>query len=519
MAKLPEEIIGKDSELSPVSVHVALDKRFQTISVSSKGLGVLGFKEYMLEFLSQLKPEESVPDLTFYHFDFPYKKEIQIPEIVGLNYFVTSLTPLISKYHSYPKFSVNIADAIYCCMNRIHLLSHYAEPENLMLRRGYFEERQKYMNSLPYMEQEIEEMTIMKISDMNLNEFPASLYIAMGDKNNALVRVEESSDLEYERFISSIVLLYAGQDEIPDLWLYRLDFPEKKMIPDRNDPQFMEKLDKLIKDNLIKPEGVMPLRDAYYTITNQIPLFTKESERSYLKRDLVYQREAIASASSLMPCCTAIKTHAGTLLFSQTVEGETALNNYITYICNSRYGKEAQNCKLEIYDIPLVSWLDTSKLDAALSYCNFTETLNGKIDRLPDSVFVSDDITKFGVCSERYPVYERYLDKKSYFVYQNAGRVYLPYLPNEISALRNLLVRNKKSPVYLGKYFNDILQVIKTGYEDIENRPAAIRDAKNFAKEIIKANFPTLAKAKLAENNRHIPTIQNKNKDNKLRLK
>ena len=133
-------------------------------------------------------------------------------------------------------------------------------------------------------------------------------------------------------------------------------------------------------------------------------------------------------------------------------------------------------------------------------------------------MFVSDDITKLGVCSERYPVDEQYLDKKSYFVYQNAGRVYYPYLPVEISALENLLVRNKKSPVYLGKYFFEVLEVIKIGYEDSENRPDAIRNAKNFAKEIIKANFPTLAEAKLAGKIRYIPALQNKNKDNKLRL-
>lgn len=518
MAELPDEIIRKDTELNPVSVHVALGNRLETISASSKVSSVLGFKEFILEFLSKLEPEASVPDITFYHFDFPDKEEIQVPDYVDSTYFMTSIAPLISKYHSFPKLSFNIADVIYCCMNRIHLLSHYAQPENLILRRGYTEERQKYMDSLPDIKYEIEDMAFMKISDMDLNDFPASLYIAVGDKDNALIRVDESSNFEFERFISSVVQLYAGQNVIPDLWLYRLDFPEKKMIPDKDDPKFKEKLDKLIKGNQIKPEGVIPLRDAYYITANQICLFTKESERSYLKRDLVYLREAIASASSLLPCCTAIKTHAGTLLFSQTVEGETALNNYITHICNSRYGKEAEKSKLEIYDIPLVSWLDTSKLDAALQYCNFTETLNGKISRLPESVFVSDDITKLGVCSERYPVDEQYLDKKSYFVYQNAGRVYYPYLPVEISALENLLVRNKKSPVYLGKYFFEVLEVIKIGYEDSENRPDAIRNAKNFAKEIIKANFPTLAEAKLAGKIRHIPALQNKNKDNKLCL-
>ena len=75
-------------------------------------------------------------------------------------------------------------------------------------------------------------MAFMKISDMDLNDFPASLYIAVGDKDNALIRVDESSNFEFERFISSVVQLYAGQNVIPDLWLYRLDFPEKKMIPD-----------------------------------------------------------------------------------------------------------------------------------------------------------------------------------------------------------------------------------------------------------------------------------------------
>ena len=109
----------------------------------------MGFKEFILEFLSKLEPEASVPDITFYHFDFPDKEEIQVPDYVDSTYFMTSIAPLISKYHSFPKLSFNIADVIYCCMNRIHLLSHYAQPENLILRRGYTEERQKYMDSLP----------------------------------------------------------------------------------------------------------------------------------------------------------------------------------------------------------------------------------------------------------------------------------------------------------------------------------------------------------------------------------
>lgn len=48
------------------------------------------------------------------------------------------------------------------------------------------------------------------------------------------------------------------------------------MIPDKDDPKFKEKLDKLIKGNQIKPEGVIPLRDAYYITANQICLFTKK---------------------------------------------------------------------------------------------------------------------------------------------------------------------------------------------------------------------------------------------------
>lgn len=91
------------------------------------------------------------------------------------------------------------------------------------------------MDSLPDIKYEIEDMAFMKISDMDLNDFPASLYIAVGDKDNALIRVDESSNFEFERFISSVVQLYAGQNVIPDLWLYRLDFPEKKMIPDKDD--------------------------------------------------------------------------------------------------------------------------------------------------------------------------------------------------------------------------------------------------------------------------------------------
>lgn len=83
------------------------------------------------------------------------------------------------------------------------------------------------MDSLPDIKYEIEDMAFMKISDMDLNDFPASLYIAVGDKDNALIRVDESSNFEFERFISSVVQLYAGQNVIPDLWLYRLDFPEK----------------------------------------------------------------------------------------------------------------------------------------------------------------------------------------------------------------------------------------------------------------------------------------------------
>ena len=66
MAELPDEIIRKDTELNPVSVHVALGNRLETISASSKVSSVLGFKEFILEFLSKLEPEASVPDITFY---------------------------------------------------------------------------------------------------------------------------------------------------------------------------------------------------------------------------------------------------------------------------------------------------------------------------------------------------------------------------------------------------------------------------------------------------------------------
>ena len=113
MAELPDEIIRKDTELNPVSVHVALGNRLETISASSKVSSVLGFKEFILEFLSKLEPEASVPDITFYHFDFPDKEEIQVPDYVDSTYFMTSIAPLISKYHSFPKLSFNIADVIY----------------------------------------------------------------------------------------------------------------------------------------------------------------------------------------------------------------------------------------------------------------------------------------------------------------------------------------------------------------------------------------------------------------------
>lgn len=53
MAELPDEIIRKDTELNPVSVHVALGNRLETISASSKVSSVLGFKEFILEFLSK----------------------------------------------------------------------------------------------------------------------------------------------------------------------------------------------------------------------------------------------------------------------------------------------------------------------------------------------------------------------------------------------------------------------------------------------------------------------------------